>query len=130
MVRHSIIVCERRSWGSQAVSFAGDAWRGYVPIRMPDTICVRDRLPPDAAGVLINQSHTCRDLFLPIDATEQLLFDTIDGRCSIEEIVERTLSSSQMMAPLDMARAFFEKLWWYDQVVFDTSRCGERQEAH
>jgi SAM-dependent methyltransferase len=122
MVRHSIVVYRNDdAGGSQAVSFAGDAWRGYVPIRMPDTICVRDRLPPDAAGVLINQSHTCRDLFLPIDATEQVLFDTIDGRCSIEEIVERTSSSSRMVVSIDMARRFFEKLWWYDQVVFDTS---------
>jgi SAM-dependent methyltransferase len=130
MVRHSIVVYRNDNpGGSQPVGFAGDAWLGYVPIRMPDTICVRDRLPPDAAGVLINQSHTCRDLFLPIDPTEQLLFDTIDGRHSIGEIVERTLSSSQMMAPLDMARTFFEKLWWYDQVVFDTSRCCERQEG-
>jgi SAM-dependent methyltransferase len=131
MVRHSIVVYRNDDpGGSKAVSFAGDAWRGYVPIRMPDTICVRDRLPPDATGVLINQSHTCRDLFLPIDATEQMLFDTIDGRCSIEEIVERTLLSARIVAPIDMARRFFEKLWWYDQVVFDTSRCGERQEPH
>jgi SAM-dependent methyltransferase len=122
-VRHSIVAYRNDNpGGSQPVSFAGDAWLRYVPIRMPETICVRDRLPPDAAGVLINQSHTCRDLFLPIDPTEQLLFDTIDGRCSIEEIVARTLVSSHMMAPLDKARTFFEKLWWYDQVVFDTSR--------
>jgi hypothetical protein len=123
MVRHSVLAYRNDNpGGSQPVSFAGDAWRRYVPSRMPDTICVRDRLPPDAAGVLINQSHTCRDLFLSIDPTEQLLFDTIDGRCSIGEIVERTLSS-QTVAPIEMARAFFEKLWWYDQVVFDTSRC-------
>jgi len=132
MVRHSIVAYRNdHPGGSQPVSFAGDAWLGYVPIRMPDTICVRDRdrLPPDAASVLINQSHTCRDLFLPIGPTEQLLFDTIDGRCSIEGIVERALSSSHGIASLDMARTFFEKLWWYDQVVFDTSRCCERQEG-
>ena len=124
MVRHSIVAYRNDNpGGSRAVGFSGDAWLGYVPIRMPDTICVRDRLPPDAAGVLINQSHTCRDLFLPIDSTEQSLFDTIDGRCSIGDIVERPLSSSRTMAPIEMARAFFEKLWWHDQVVFDTSRC-------
>jgi SAM-dependent methyltransferase len=129
MVRHSIVAYRNDDpRGPQQVSFAGDAWLGYVPIRMPDTICVRDRLPPGATGVLINQSHTYRDLFLPIDPTEQLLFDTIDGRCDIEEIVERTSLSSQMRAPIDVARTFFEKLWWYDQVVLDTSRCGERQE--
>jgi hypothetical protein len=26
------------------------------------------------------------------------------------------------MTNLDTARAFFEQLWWHDQVVFDTSQ--------
>ena len=43
-------------------------------------------------------------------------------------IVERTLPSAQTKSQLDMARTFFEKLWWYDQVVFDASRCGARKE--
>ena len=34
-----------------------------MPIRLPDTICVQERLPPGAAGVLINQTHTYRDLY-------------------------------------------------------------------
>jgi SAM-dependent methyltransferase len=131
MVRHSIVVYRNDNpGGSQPVSFAGDAWLGYVPMRMPDTICVRDRLPPDAAGVLINQSHTCKDLFLPIDPTEQLLFDAIDGGHSIGDIVEESVPAVKTQAPLDMARTFFEKLWWYDQVVFDTSRCRERKERN
>jgi len=113
---------------AQLISFAGDAWLGYVPLRMPDTICVKERLPPGAAGVLINQTHAYRDLFMPVDSTEKRLFDAIDGNCSIGGIVERTLSSSQTKAQLDMARTFFEKLWWYDQVVFDASRCGARKE--
>jgi hypothetical protein len=124
MVRHSVVVHRNGDpGGTQAISFAGDTWLGYVPIRMPDTICVRDRLPPDAAGVLINQSHTCRDLFLPLDQTELLLFDAIDGSCSIDDIVVRALPSSPGKADLDTTRTFFEKLWWYDQVVFDTSLC-------
>src|SRR5262245_52218936 len=123
MVRHSIVVYRSDNpHGSQPVSFAGDTWPGYVPMRMPDTICVRDRLPPEAAGVLINQSHTCRDLFLPLDQTELRLFDAIDGNCSIDDIVARALPSSLGKADLDTTRTFFEKLWWYDQVVFDTSR--------
>jgi SAM-dependent methyltransferase len=129
MVRHSIVVYRNDGpGGSRPVSFAGDAWLDYVPIRMPDTICVRDRLPPGAAGVLINQSHTCRDLFVPLDPTEQLVFDAIDGSCSIGDIMERALPSSQTRAHLDMARTLFEKLWWYDQVVFDVSLCRERTE--
>ena len=69
-----------RPGGRSLIGFAGDAWLGYVPIRMSDTICVQERLPPGAAGVLINQTHTYRDLIMPIDATEKRLFDAIDGR--------------------------------------------------
>ena len=46
------------------------------------------------------------------------MLDEIDGRVSIAEIVERTGGHEQLSA----ARAFFEKLFWYDQVVFDASR--------
>jgi SAM-dependent methyltransferase len=128
MIRHSVVAYRNDDPGaSHLVTFAGDAWLGYVPIRMPDTICVRDRLPPEAAGVLINQSHTCRDLFLPINQTEQLVFDAIDGSRSIGEMLARTLPSSQTQAPVDVTRTFFEKLWWYDQVVFDTSLGRERR---
>jgi SAM-dependent methyltransferase len=119
MVRHSVVVYRNDNPDRQQVTFAGDAWLGYVPIRMPDTICVQERLSPGAAGVLINQTHSYRDLFMPIDSTEKRLFDAIDGSCNIGSIVERTQIKSQ----LDMARTFFEKLWWYDQVVFDASLC-------
>jgi SAM-dependent methyltransferase len=129
MVRHSVITYRDDSpGGAQPISFAGDAWLGYVPLRMPDTICVQERLPPGAAAVLINQTHAYRDLIMPIDSTEKRLFDAIDGSCSIGGIVEGTLPSSQTKSQLDMARTFFEKLWWYDQVVFDASRCRARKE--
>ena len=88
---------------------------------MPDTICVQERLPPGAAGVLINPTHAYRDLVLPMDSTEKGLFDAIDGNLSIGGIVERTLPTPPTRLQLDKARAFFEKLWYYDQVVVDAS---------
>jgi SAM-dependent methyltransferase len=130
MIRHSIVAYRDDNPGDpQPVTFAGDAWLRYVPLRMPDTICVQERLPPGAAGVLINKTHAYRDLILPIDSTEKRLFDAIDGSCSIGSIVERTFPSSQTKSQLDMARAFFENLWWHDQVVFEASRCGARREG-
>jgi SAM-dependent methyltransferase len=129
MVRHSAVVYrDDNPRASQPISFTGDAWLGYVPLRMSDTISVQERLPPGAASVLINQTHAYRDLFMPIDSTEKRLFDAIDGNCSIGDIVEKTLPPSQTKSQLDMARTFFEKLWWYDQVVFDASRCPARRE--
>ena len=119
MLTHSMVLYRNDNPDDpQLVSFAGDDWLGYVPIRMSDTICVQERLPPGAAAVLINQNHTYRDLIMPIDSTEKRLFDAIDGTRSVRDILQKTLSSSQEKSQLDMARTFFERLWWYDQVVF------------
>jgi hypothetical protein len=123
MVRHSVVAYRDDSPGSQQpVSFESDAWLGYVPIRMADTICIQERLPAGAAAVLINQTHTYTDLFMPMDATEKLMFDAIDGKRSVREIAKGTVPSTRKDSPLDLARALFERLWWYDQVVFDSSR--------
>ena len=47
MVRHSVIAYRNDSpGGAQRISFAGDAWLDYVPLRMPDTMCVQDACPP------------------------------------------------------------------------------------
>jgi hypothetical protein len=74
---------------------------------------VQERLPKGAAGVLLNRSHQFHDLILPINKNEKEMFERIDGRRSIAEI---NLDQSW-----PLAHSFFERLWWYDQVVFDTS---------
>jgi hypothetical protein len=122
MARHSVIAYRSDSAdGSQQVTFAGNAWLDYVPIRMSNTICVQDRLPLGVAAVLINQTHTYKDLFLPIGSTEKRLFDAIDGTRTVTDIVESTLSSTHRTISLDLTRTFFEQLWRHDQVVFDIS---------
>ena len=121
MIRHSAVAYRSDRPGPvQPIEFDGDAWLGYVPLRMPDTICVQERLPPGAAGVLINQSHTYTDLYLPIDPQEKQLFDAIDGECAIGDIVREH-------GQRDTARALFERFWWYDQVVFDATQIPKRE---
>src|SRR5712675_2514228 len=79
MVRHSVVAYRNDNPdGAEQVGFGGDVWLGYVPIRMPDTICIEERLPPGAAAVLINRGHTYKDLYMAIDKTEKRLFDWID----------------------------------------------------
>jgi SAM-dependent methyltransferase len=116
MMSHSLIVRrDDRPQQQEAIGFSGDAWLEYVPIRMPDTLCVEERLPPGAAGVLINRAHTFTDLFLPIDAREKRLLNAIDG--------ERTIGEIAAGQPVEACRALFDRLWQHDQVVFDASRC-------
>jgi SAM-dependent methyltransferase len=123
MVRHTVAAYRHDHPGDPpGVSFVGDAWLDYIPIRMPDTICIQQRLPAGAAAVLINQSHTDTDLFVPVDSAEKRLFDAIDGECTIGDLVERVPPSAGDTPRLDIARGFFERLWWSDQVVFDASR--------
>jgi len=114
MVRHSI-VAYRDDRPTKLVHFDDDMWLDYIPLRMPDTICVQQRLPPGTAAVLINQTHTYTDLNLPIDAQQKQLFDSIDGERTLGEIARKH-------GHPDNTRALFERLWWYDQVVFDASR--------
>jgi SAM-dependent methyltransferase len=122
MVMHSVVAYRNDNpLGPQQPAFAGEAWRAYVPIRLPDTIAVQERLPPGAAAVLINRNHTYRDLVLPINAAEKRLLDAVDGARSIGEIVDAIPHNPQVPSPPDIARSIFERLWWWDQVVFDLS---------
>jgi SAM-dependent methyltransferase len=122
MVRHSAIVYRDDSpSGYRPISFAGEAWIGYVPIRMPETICVQEQLPAGAAAVLINRSHTYTDLLMTINPAEKCMLDAADGNRTIGEIARQSLPALSEQPRKEMARTFFERLWWHDQVVFDTS---------
>jgi hypothetical protein len=128
MVRHSAIVY--RDDGSSTprpVSFTDDVWLSYVPIRMSETICVQERLPAGAAGVLINRNHTYTDLFMIVSPTEKHIFEAIDGSRTIGDLLKTKLPSWQKPPQLNAARAFFERLWWHDQVVFDAT--GQAQQT-
>jgi SAM-dependent methyltransferase len=119
MTSHSVVVHRNdASEGGTSVRFDDERWRRYVPVRLPSTLCIQERLPAGAAAVLLNRSHPNPDLTLAIDTQEKRLFDAIDGRRGIAEIVEHV----RLDDAWPRARTFFEKLWWYDQVVFDASR--------
>jgi len=124
MVMHSVVAYRSdRPGGSPQPDFSGKAWQTYVPIRLPDTVCVQDaaRMPPGAAAVLINRNHTDRDLVLPIDAAQWRLLGAVDGKRCIGEIVAADLAAAQATGAPSLVRDFFERLWRWDQVVFDTS---------
>ena len=117
MTNHDFIAYRNDAHNENAkINFADEDYLRYIPIRRPWTICVPDRLPPGAAGALLNQTHLFDDLFLFIDAPEKQMLDAIDGQRSIAEIV------ASVSGAKSRASQFFDKLWWYDQVVFDTSK--------
>ena len=115
MVRHSAIAYLRDDAPMQnAVRFDGDEWRAYVPIAVPGTIAVRERLPAGAAAVLINRNHTDTDLYFPVTARQERLLAALDGERTIAQICGDAEDGT-------FARDFFEQLWQCDQVVFDAS---------
>jgi SAM-dependent methyltransferase len=116
MLRHGVVAYRKNGPVQPAsVDFDGETWLDYIPVRLPDTLAVRERLPPGAAAVLINRNHTYTDLYLPIDAHQLRLFEGIDGERTTAEIGGELGNRS-------LARAFFQQLWRWDQVVFDSSR--------
>ena len=115
MTRHNFIAYrEDRLGDRQPITFEGDAWRHYVPLRLPWTLCIRERLPPGSVAVLINRAHTYPDLALPIDAAQEQIFAAIDGRRSIDEILRGAASD-------ELGRGFIKQLWEYDQIAFDVT---------
>ncbi len=114
MVRHTLIAYRSDCTQDARIDLSGDAWLDYRPIRLPDTLTVRERVPAGSTAVLINRNHTYTDLYLPIDARREKLLAGIDGERTIAQICRDKNDR-------DLARAFFAQLWRWDQVVFDTS---------
>jgi SAM-dependent methyltransferase len=120
MVSHSFIAYRDNSAvENQPITFAGESWRDYIPILLPWTVCIRERLPPGSVAVLINRSHTFTDLILTVDSFEDCLLGAIDGRRTLAQILQFVLRDGDGES---RALRFFERLWQYDQIVFDASR--------
>jgi len=103
---------------ARQVRFDDERYLRYVPIRRAWTMCMQDKLPAGIAGALLNQTHLFSDLYLFIDAREKQMFEAIDGRRNIAEIVGETNDKEASR----LAREFFEQLGRNDQVVFNTSQ--------
>ena len=57
MDRHSFIAYrDDRERDAQPITFEGDAWRGFVPVRLPWTLTIKDRAPrgvPPCSSILV-----------------------------------------------------------------------------
>jgi SAM-dependent methyltransferase len=124
MTRHSFIAYrDDRPIDGQPITFGGDAWRGYVPLRLPWTMWIKDRTPPGSAAILINPAHAYPDLALPITAAQERVLSAIDGRRSVDEALQcagKALSDEE-------GRSFIERLWVYDQIALDTFSLPQRK---
>jgi SAM-dependent methyltransferase len=108
LARHTAILRRDDEPPPHGVDWDGDEWSSFVPVRPPEVIVVDDRLPPGAAGAVINRRHTATDLVLFLTASERAAFEAVDGRRTIGELAPG-------------ARDLFQRLWWHDHVVIDAS---------
>jgi SAM-dependent methyltransferase len=117
MDRHGFITYrDDRERVPQPITFEGDLWRGFVPVRLPWTLTVKDRAPRGVSAVLINPRHMYPDLALFIDAAQERLLKAIDGERSAGEILQSAVKSEET------GRAFFQRLWEHDLIMFDAKR--------
>jgi hypothetical protein len=116
-MKHHTFVVHHSDFNKEelTVRFGDERYLRFVPFRFPWTRCIQESLPPETAGVLVNTALQFPDLFLLVDAKEKQIYDAINGRRTIGQIVHTLEESGPRV------RDFFQKLWWYDQVVFDTS---------
>lgn len=126
MLRHSAIVSHQSDQKDQySVPFDHANWPACIPIRLPGSISVKDNLPPGANTVLINQYHTFPDLVLPVDRSQMQIIEAVNGLRSMGEIISSLSSFGDPKMTENRARSFFQQLWSYDHVVFDTSGTTE-----
>jgi SAM-dependent methyltransferase len=119
MDRHSFVAYrDGREREAQPISFEGDAWRSFVPVRLPWTLKIKDRAPRGVAAVLINPNHTYPDLALFIDAAQERVLTATDGERSVAEILD---SAGETIGD-EQGRQFFRRLWEHDLIVFDAKR--------
>ncbi|HZZ23273.1 MAG TPA: class I SAM-dependent methyltransferase [Roseiarcus sp.] len=119
MDRHSFIAYrDDREQEAQPITFEGEAWLGFVPVRLPWTLTVKDRAPAGVAAVLINPSHTYPDLALFINAAQERVLNAIDGERSVREILH---SAAGTMGD-EAGGQLFKRLWEHDLIVFDAKR--------
>ncbi len=110
MIEHSAIVYRDDLGKNPHALWADDRdLLSAVPLKVPTSVTVTERLPPGAAAVLINSAHTFTDLFLPVDQEQLRLFEAIDGSRTIREVLA--------LSDFSRSRDFLKELWDYDQIV-------------
>jgi hypothetical protein len=133
MLHHHLIAHLPEQAQEQALRFSGLDWQTYIPLRLPDILVSKNQLPGKAA-VLVNPANEDPELALPVDELELQIFNTIDSRRTVAEIMR--LAAAQVWKKPDAiqgkARLLFEQLWWYDLVggFISPTKCGATEGAN
>lgn len=116
----------RPSW---SVDFSGDAWLDYVPVRNPGIEAASDGLPEGARTRLFWPNHEYLEISAVLDDVQTTLFLQVDHRRTVREILSDAFGQSGDAAlsegAVTFAREFFQSMWRFDYVWFQTAGGGE-----
>lgn len=124
MLRHSLIAYrDDRPGGTGQPDFNRPGWQHYVPFHAAEVARVPGEPPSGQETWLVNRAHNAVDLALLAAADELRLFEAIDGRQTIGELLASyPLSETGVKSkPGKRARRFFERLWQHDLLLLDIS---------
>jgi hypothetical protein len=114
---HTLVACRDdlppRSW---AVSFAGQDWLSFIPIRNPGLEIDVGAYPGEGVARLSWAAHDDPAIALIVDEAQSRLFDAIDGARSIAQILAAVPPS--VAEPEQVARSFFHTMWCRDFAWF------------
>ncbi len=112
MITHTFVACRDDCPAeSYNIDFATDAWLDYVPTRFNGCKIRQDKLPEGVSAILSNVAHVPKDLALGLNRSQTRLFQAVDERSTIRQILQVTGES------VHNARSLFELLWRNDLVL-------------
>ena len=121
MASHEVVVCrDERSPASWRVGFDGGDWPRYVPIRNPALGISEQDLPAKTAARLHWESHAFPGINALVDSLQARLFNAVDGRRTISEVVSNAGAQFDEPAAREYARNFFRSMWIFDYFWFRT----------
>ena len=123
MASHEVVVCrDDRPTASWRIGFDGGDWPRYVPIRNPGLGISEQDLPAKTAARLHWESHAFPGINALVDSLQARLFNAVDGRRTISEVVSHAGAEFDEPAAREYARNFFRSMWRFDYFWFRTAR--------
>ena len=101
------------------VSFDGNEWEGYVPVRNPHVGVETESLPQGAVARLRWEAHQYPEIAVSLDATQAAVVDMIDDGMAVSDLMSAT-GLGEADGGVEYVRTFLESMWRFDYLWFKT----------
>ena len=104
---------------SYRISFDGNEWEGYVPVRNPHVGVETESLPQGAVARLRWEAHQYPEIAVSLDATQAAVLDMIDDCMTTSNLLSVT-GLGEADGGVEYVRTFLESMWRFDYLWFKT----------